>query len=126
VHGVTLGSVPALPLLAGLPDTQAVPLLAFVSQVVPVLAGLVAGGALGRHLPSAAGGSIVAGLWGVLTGLLLGVVAAAAAWVGGGSLGDGGLAVVGAPPLATGIAIAAQAGIAAAVAAAVARWRART
>ena len=125
VHGVTLGSVPALPLLAGLPDTQAVPLLAFVSQVVPVLAGLVAGAALGRHLPDAAGGSVLAGLWGVLTGLLLGVVAAAAVWIGGGSLGDGGLAVVGAPPLATGIAIAAQAGIAAAVAAAVARWRAR-
>ena len=35
VHGVTLGPVPALPLLAALPDTQAVPLLAFVSQVVP-------------------------------------------------------------------------------------------
>ena len=126
VHGVTLGSVPALPLLAGLPDTQAVPLIAFVSQVVPVLAGLVAGAALGRHLPDAAGGSIVAGLWGVLTGVLLGVVAAGAVWVGGGSLGDGGLAVVGAPALATGLAIAAQAGIAAAVAAAVTRWRARS
>ena len=125
VHGVTLGSVPALPLLAGLPDTQAVPLLAFASQVVPVVAGLVAGAALGRHLPDAAGGSILAGLWGVLTGLLLGVAAAAAVWIGGGSLGDGGLAVVGAPPLATGIAVAAQAGVAAAVAASVARWRAR-
>jgi hypothetical protein len=125
VHGVTLGSVPALPLLAGLPDTQAVPLLAFASQVVPAVAGLVAGVALGRALPAAAGGSILAGLWGVLTGVLLGVAAAAAVWVGGGSLGDGGLAVVGAPPLATGIAVAAQAGIAAAVAATVARWRAR-
>jgi hypothetical protein len=39
VHGVTLGAVPALPLLAALPDTQAVPLVAFVSQVVPALAG---------------------------------------------------------------------------------------
>ena len=35
VHGVTLGAVPALPLLAALPDTQAVPLIAFVSQAVP-------------------------------------------------------------------------------------------
>jgi hypothetical protein len=125
VHGVTLGSVPALPLFAALPDTQAVPLLAFASQVVPAVAGLVAGGALGRRLPDAAGGAVLAGLWGVLAGLLLGVAAAAAAWVGGGSLGDGGLDVVGAPPLATGIAVAAQAGIAAAVAAAVARRRAR-
>jgi hypothetical protein len=126
VHGVTLGSVPALPLLAGLPDTQAVPLLAFASQVVPAVAGLVAGAALGRHLPHAAGGSVVAGLWGVLTGALLGVAAAAAVWAGGGSLGDGGLAVVGAPPLATGIAVAAQAGIAAAVAAVMARRLGRT
>jgi Family of unknown function (DUF6350) len=125
VHGVTLGSVPALPLLAALPDTQAVPLLAFASQVVPAVAGLVAGAAVGRHWPAAAGGAVLAGLWGALTGVLLGVVAAAAAWVGSGSLGDGGLAVVGAPPLATGLAFAAQAGIAAAVAAAVARRRAR-
>jgi hypothetical protein len=125
VHGVTLGSVPALPLLAGLPDTQAVPLLAFASQVVPAVAGLVAGAALGRRMPDAAGGSVVAGSWGVLAGILLGVVSVAAVWVGGGSLGDGGLGVVGAPPLATGIAVAAQAGIAAAVAACVARWRAR-
>ncbi len=125
VHGVTLGSVPALPLLAALPDTQAVPLLAFASQVVPAVAGLVTGVALGRRLPDEAGGSVVAGLWGLPAGLLLGVLSAAAVWAGGGSLGDGGLAVVGAPPLATGIAVAAQAGIAAALAAAVARWRAR-
>jgi hypothetical protein len=125
VHGVTLGAVPALPLLAALPDTQAVPLVAFVSQVVPAVAGLVAGGALGRRMPQAAGGSVVAGLWGIGCGALLGLLAAAAAWAGGGALGDGSLAVVGAPPVATGIAVAAQAGIAAALAAAVSRWRAR-
>ena len=44
-------------------------------------------------------------------------------WVAGGSLGDGALAEVGAPALATGIAVAAQSGIAAALAAAVTRWR---
>jgi Family of unknown function (DUF6350) len=126
VHGVTLGSVPALPLLAALPDTQAVPLLAFASQVVPAVAGLVAGAVLGRRMPAAAGGSLVAALWGLLAGGLLGIGAAAAVWVAGGSLGDGGLAVVGAPPLATGIAVAAQAGIAATVAAGVARRRARS
>jgi Family of unknown function (DUF6350) len=125
VHGVTLGAVPALPLFAGLPDTQAVPLLAFASQVIPAVAGLVAGGALGRWMPDDSGGSVVAGLWGVLAGGLLGLVSLGIVWVGGGSLGDGALAVVGAPPLATGIAVAAQAGIAAAVGAAVARWRAR-
>ena len=41
----------------------------------------------------------------------------------GGTLGDGGLAQVGAPALATGIAVAAQSAIAAAVAATVTRWR---
>jgi hypothetical protein len=123
VHGVTLGAVPALPLLAALPDTQAVPLVAFVSQVVPALAGLVAGVTLGRRLDDADGGSVTAGLWGVLTGALLGLACGLFAWAAGGSLGDGALADVGAPGVATGLAVAAQAGIAAALGAAVARWR---
>ena len=123
VHGVTLGAVPALPLLAALPDTQAVPLIAFVSQAVPALAGLVAGSTVGRWFTDDDGGSVVAGLTGVLAGVLLGVVSGALVWVAGGSLGDGGLATVGAPAVATGIAVAAQSGIAAALAAAVARWR---
>ncbi|WP_448610191.1 cell division protein PerM [Geodermatophilus sp. URMC 60] len=123
VHGVTLGAVPALPLLAALPDTQAVPLLAFASQVVPALAGLVAGATLGRRLGDEDGGSVVAGLWGVLSGVLLGLACGLLAWVAGGSLGDSALADVGAPPVATGLAVALQAGVAAAAAAAVTRWR---
>ncbi|RBY93465.1 hypothetical protein DQ237_17795 [Blastococcus sp. TF02-8] len=124
VHGVTLGPVPALPLLAALPDTQAVPLVAFASQVVPVVAGLVAGRTVGRWFGDTDGGSVSAGLAGVLAGGVLGVVSGLLVWVGGGSLGDGALAVVGAPAVATGIAVAAQSGIAAALAAAVTRWRA--
>ncbi|WP_346620073.1 DUF6350 family protein [Blastococcus montanus] len=124
VHGVTLGAVPALPLLAALPDTQAVPLIAFASQVIPAVAGLVAGVTVGRWFADGDGGSVVAGLAGLLAGGLLGVVAGVLAWIAGGSLGDAALAVVGAPPVATGIAIAAQAGIAAALGGAVARWRA--
>jgi uncharacterized protein DUF6350 len=123
VHGVTLGAVPALPLLAALPDTQAVPLIAFVSQAVPVIAGLVAGRTVGRWFGDDDGGSVVAGLTGLLAGVLLGVAGGAFVWIAGGSLGDGALAEVGAPAVATGIAVAAQAGIAAAVAATVARWR---
>ena len=125
VSGVTLGPVPALPLLAALPDTQAVPLLAFVAQAVPALAGLVAGRTLGRWLGPEDGGSLLAGLWGLAAGALLGLASGALVWVAGGSLGDGALAEVGAPPLATALAVAAQSGIAAALAAAVARWRAR-
>lgn len=123
VHGVTLGAVPALPLLAALPDTQAVPLLAFVSQAVPALAGLVTGTTIGRWFTATDGGSVVAGLTGILAGVLLGVVSGALVWAAGGSLGDGALSQVGAPALATGIAIAAQSGIAAALAATVTRWR---
>jgi hypothetical protein len=123
VHGVTLGQVPALPLLAALPDTQAVPLLAFASQAVPVLAGLVAGRTVARRFSAGDGGSVVAGLVGVLAGVLTGVACGLLVWAAGGSLGDGGLAHVGAPPVATGVAFAAQAGIAAALAAAVTRWR---
>ena len=124
VHGVSLGAVPALPLLAALPDTQAVPLIAFVSQAVPALAGLVAGTTIGRWFTAEDGGSVVAGLTGVLAGVLLGVVSGLLVWVAGGSLGNGDLARVGAPAVATGIAVAAQSGIAAALAAAVTRWRA--
>jgi hypothetical protein len=124
VHGVTLSPVPALPLLAALPDTQAVPLLAFVSQAVPALAGLVAGATIGRWFTDEDGGSVLAGLTGILGGVVLGVAGGLLAWLGGGTLGDGVLAQVGAPPLATGIAVAAQSAIAAAVAATVTRWRA--
>ena len=102
VHGVTLGAVPALPLLAALPDTQAVPLIAFVSQAIPAIAGLVAGPD-GRALVRRRGRrSVVAGLTGLLAGVLLGVVSGLLVWVAGGSLGDGALAEVGAPALATG------------------------
>jgi hypothetical protein len=124
VHGVTLGSVPALPLLAALPDTQAVPLVAFVSQAVPAVAGLVAGATVGRWFTDRDGGSVVAGLAGIGAGVLLGVASGALVFAAGGSLGDGALAEVGAPAVATGIAVAAQSGIAAAVAATVTRWRA--
>lgn len=124
VHGITLSPVPALPLLAALPDTQAVPLLAFVSQVVPVVAGLMAGTTVGRWFTDVDGGSIVAGLTGIGAGVLMGLLSALLAWVGGGSLGNGALAQVGAPPLTTGLAVAAQCGIAAALAGATTRWRA--
>ena len=123
VHGVTLGAVPALPLLAALPDTQAVPLIAFASQAIPAIAGLVTGRTVGRGFGDEDGGSLVAGLTGLLAGVLLGVVSGLLVWLAGGSLGNGALAEVGAPALGTGIAVAAQSGIAAAVAATVARWR---
>lgn len=121
--GVTLGAVPALPLLAALPDTQAVPLLAFLSQALPALAGLVAGTATARGLADGDGGSVTAALWGVVAGVGTGVAVGLLVLAGGGALGSAGLAEVGAPALATGLATGAQAALAAAVAAAVTRWR---
>jgi hypothetical protein len=125
VGGVTLGGVPALPLVAALPDTQAVPLLAFLSQALPALAGLGAGTALGRRMGDPDGGTVTAALWGVVAGVGVGIVAGIGVLVAGGQLGDAALAEVGAPALPTGLAVAAQAGIAAAVSAAVSRWRSR-
>lgn len=124
VGGVTLGPVPALPLVAALPDTQAVPLLAFLSQALPALAGLGAGTSLGRRMDDGDGGTVTAALWGVVAGIGVGVVAGLGVLVAGGQLGDAALAEVGAPALPTGLAVAAQAGIAAALAAAVSRFRA--
>ena len=117
--------MPALPLMAALPDTQAVPLLAFVSQALPALAGLVAGLTVGRRLSEGDGGALTAALWGVVAGIGVGVLSGLWVLLAGGRLGDAGLAEVGAPALATGLAIAAQAGIAAAPVAAVSRWRNR-
>jgi hypothetical protein len=125
VGGVTLGSVPALALLAALPDTQAVPLLAFLSQALPAVAGLVAGLVVGRRLGDADGGALTAALWGVVAGVGVGVLSGIWVLLAAGRLGDAGLAEVGAPALATGLAIAAQAGIVAGPVAAVSRWRNR-
>ncbi|NEK95984.1 hypothetical protein GCU67_17715 [Modestobacter muralis] len=123
--GVSLAAVPALPLMAALPDTQAVPLLAFLSQALPAVAGLAAGVVLGRRLGDDDGGSVTAALWGVVAGVGVGVTSGLVVLVAGAQLGDGALAEVGAPALATGLAIAAQAGIAATLAAPVSRWRSR-
>ncbi|QXG77236.1 hypothetical protein KUM42_06895 [Modestobacter sp. L9-4] len=123
--GVSLAAVPALPLMAALPDTQAVPLLAFLAQALPAVAGLVAAAVLGRRLGEDDGGSVTAALWGLVAGVGVGVTCGLVVLVAGARLGDGALAEVGAPALTTGLAIAAQAGIAAALAAPVSRWRAR-
>jgi len=80
-----------------------VPLLAFVSQAVPALAGLVAGTTIGRWFTDDDGGSVLAGLTGIVSGVVLGVAAGLLVWIAGGTLGDGAMAQVGAPPLATAI-----------------------
>lgn len=98
--GVTLGLVPGLPLVAALPDQPAVPLGALLALVVPVLCGLVVGAVLSRRLDDDVAPLRAAG-WAVAAGLTLAVALGTAQWLAGGSLGEGGLAAIGAPPMAT-------------------------
>lgn len=90
---VNLDTVPALPLLAALPDSGATPVAALL---IPVVAGAAIGVILTRRLdPDDERGVFSAAAWaglgGVLTGALLGV----AAYAAGGPLGSGQLATIG-------------------------------
>jgi hypothetical protein len=92
---VAVAPVPAIPWFAAVPaaGTQPVPLA--VLAALPVVAGIVAGVAVVRRLPSMGGGA-TAGyglLAGVAAGLLIGGWVAAA----GGSIGPGRMAEMGAP-----------------------------
>lgn len=91
---VVLGSLPPLPVFAGLP-AGALPTLGAVLLVVPVLAGAVAGWLLARDPLGWARMVSGAAVSGLVAGLLLGLSAAAS----GGSLGDGHLASMGPVPL---------------------------
>ncbi|MFI6758557.1 DUF6350 family protein [Micromonospora sp. NPDC050417] len=110
---VTVGALPAVPLLAGLPSG---PIGGFRAALlaVPVIAGLAAGWLLTRRslrraglppppaaLPRGAGRDRLAVRWppllaaALVGGPVAGVVLGAAAWASGGSLGGGRLAEVG-------------------------------
>ncbi|MFI7428651.1 DUF6350 family protein [Micromonospora sp. NPDC049836] len=107
---VSVGALPAVPLLAGLPrgpvDGLGVGLLA-----VPVLAGMAAGWLLARRLLRAAGDGRTAPDWppllasAALAGPVAGLLLGAAAALSGGPLGGGRLAEIGpAPWLVAGVA----------------------
>lgn len=94
--GVSLGPVPAFPLLAALPAGGAAPLAALPGLLGPLAAGVVVGLVAVRRCPAAERGSAAgrAATAGLGAGLLLGLAAALA----GGPLGPGRLAVVGPSP----------------------------
>jgi hypothetical protein len=97
---VTLGALPAVPVLAGLPSS-AVSGVGGLLLGVPVAAGMTAGWLLVRRLLRQAGAGAPAPGWaptlgaaaaaGPVAGVLLGL----SAWASGGSLGSGRLAVTG-------------------------------
>jgi hypothetical protein len=95
---VTLGPVPAVPLLAALPDPGPTPSWTLGLVGVPVLLGAVAGVVAARAYPAPgyAAASARGAAGGVLAALLLTALVGAA----GGAMGPGRMADVGADPLA--------------------------
>jgi hypothetical protein len=101
--GVTLGPLPAFPLLAVLPGSGGAPATSLLLLAVPVCAGIVAGLLVARRGGLTPGRS--AG-WAALTGPAVGVAVVLACVVSGGSAGPGRLATAGPSPLLTGLAAA--------------------
>jgi hypothetical protein len=89
---VSLGPLPAVPVLAGLPTGPA-PTAVGVLLAVPVLAGIVAGVAAARRDPEREWRPLLGGA--ALTGPVAGVLLGLAAFASSGPLGSGHLAQVG-------------------------------
>ena len=120
--GVTLGPVPALPLLAALPGGD-VPTWVLVSALLlPLAAGSAVGLLLARRSVGTAGSAAVEA---AAAGASAGVVMALLAWLSGGPLGGGRLVDVGPSPWQIGLAAGLELGVPAAGVAALAVRRKR-
>ncbi len=106
LFGVTLGPVPAFPLLAALPQTPDVPAVRWIALAVPVLAGALAGRLLARGLDDARLFPLLG--WAGVTGLVAGGLFAALAALAGGQVGDGRLSAVGPSTWQVGAAVAVE------------------
>jgi Family of unknown function (DUF6350) len=109
--GVTLGAVPAFPLLAALPDEGAQPWWIKGLVVAPLLAGMVSGIVVVRHAETEdlKAPVALAGLGGALSGVGFGMLT----WLTAGSAGPGRMSVIGpqvwATTIVTGVGMAAGA-----------------
>ncbi len=116
LFGSTLGPVPALPLLAALPQSATTPPALRAILLVPVAAGAVAGVLVGRRLPAG-----TPTRWAAATGAAAGPAAAAVlavlAALSGGPVGGGYLVAVGPSPWQVGLAVLVEVGVPAALAA---------
>ena len=101
--GTTLGAVPALPVLAGLPAAAPSPWVGVVALGVPLLAGALAGRLLARRTT---GGPTRVAMEAALLAPTCGMLLATLAWLSGGPLGHGRLAAVGPSPWRVGLAAA--------------------
>jgi len=121
--GVTLGAVPAFPLLAALPAPGTPPAWVSGLVVAPVLAAVVATVLTLRRHP--APGYDVGALCGAGTGLLGGLLLTGAVALAGGAVGPGRMADVGAPLLDTLVASTVSMGVGGLFAGVAATWWAR-
>lgn len=115
---VSLGALPAVPLLTALPAGGRPPLLALAALLGPLLAGAVIGAVVVRRSPHLH--RRPAALTAAASGVGAGLVLALAGWLAGGPVGPGRLAVTGPSPWQVGLAAALEL---APVGAAVAWWR---
>lgn len=104
---VSLGPLPAVPVLAALPAPGALPGSALLALAVPLAAGAVAGTLVVRAR-GAGSGRWPAVLDTVLAGVLAGTAFAVLAWLSAGAVGPGRLAVAGPTPWLAGAAFGAQ------------------
>jgi hypothetical protein len=115
--GVSVGPLPAFPLLAVLPGGGAAPAPALLALVVPLLAGVVAGLFVVRREPGLSAGRAAG--WAALSGPVAGLAVAVACVLASGPAGPGRLAETGPGPALTGLAVAEWVALAGAATAAV-------
>lgn len=121
--GVTLGPVPAFPLLAGLPDGSRLPVAGWLTVLGPLLAGIVVGVILVRSLDEDdERGPLRAAAWSAVAGVGVGLAVAVLTGLGSGSLGSGRLTQLGASGWLVGLVVAAEVGVLAALSGAATRW----
>jgi hypothetical protein len=122
--GVSVGDVPALPLLAALPHNGVPPWYSGSLMAVPVLAGVVAGVLLVRRMDSRS--RFRAAGWGALVGVPVAAGTLLLTALSGGPAGPGRLHTVGASPWASAAAAAVDIGVPSALTAwAFTWWRQR-
>ncbi|MEV7967250.1 DUF6350 family protein [Sphaerisporangium sp. NPDC088356] len=118
--GVQLGTMPALPILGGLPDSGVTSPWIMGVLAIPFLAGAVAGVVVARIAPTPHFES--APLWGFVCGLATGLSAGTLAALAGGPLGGARLSAVGPSAWEVALSVALEVGVAAGISAGLANW----
>jgi hypothetical protein len=111
-HSVDYGALPVFPPLAALPPEGVAGGAALLSLAVPLAAGVLAGWLVHRRLATATPHE--AALWSLVAGAVAGAGFAVLAWWSSGPVGAQRLSVVGVSPW-TGLLVAAEVGLVAAV-----------